>query len=436
MRAPDGYSLCHTGVLGLWPTGLNRSSIVRPQDFVWILLFAGLAIYGPDRQPLNIGILLVLCLSQILEPKIGFFSSHAGSATSFAIKLVLCYLLIGWSDGVSSPYYWLFLFPVISAATSFGFMGTLISILLVCATYTSFLLFLGPDQYIPIEERRVFFLQLSIFPVVGFLTHQLAESSRVEARRYQAVAEQLAEANRNLKEAEATARRSERLAALGQLSAGLAHELRNPLGTMKASAEMLVRSVDSSNDVAREMAQFISTEVDRTDSLITRFLDFARPLAVRLEVADLSQVLDRAVEEIERHQPPLGIAIYKNYSPDIRPFLLDPELMIRVFYNLLLNAAQASPPKGTVTLKTREVGGLVEVSVIDCGSGIDKKHLENIFNPFFTTKAKGVGLGLAIVSKVVDEHGGKIAVESEAGSGSVFRVYLPYAQAPAAREVA
>jgi two-component system sensor histidine kinase HydH len=205
---------------------------------------------------------------------------------------------------------------------------------------------------------------------------------------------------------------------------------------MKASAEMLVRSVDSSNDVAREMAQFISTEVDRTDSLITRFLDFARPLAVRLEAADLSQVLDRAVEEIERHQPPLGIAIYKNYSPDIRPFLIDPELMIRVFYNLLLNAAQASPPKGTVTLKTREVGGLVEVSVIDCGSGIDKKHLENIFNPFFTTKAKGVGLGLAIVSKVVDEHGGKIAVESEAGSGSVFRVYLPYAQAPAAREVA
>src|SRR5205823_12680675 len=155
-------------------------------------------------------------------------------------------------------------------------------------------------------ERRLFFLQLSMFPVVGFLRHQLAESSGVEARRYQAVAEQLAEANRNLKEAEAAARRSERLAALGQLSAGLAHELRNPLGTMKASAEMLVRSVDSSNDVAREMAHFISTEVDRTDSLITRFLDFARPLAVRLEVADLSQVLDRAVQEIERHQPRLG----------------------------------------------------------------------------------------------------------------------------------
>ena len=110
--------------------------------------------------------------------------------------------------------------------------------------------------------------------------------------------------------------------------------------------------------------------------------------------------------------------------------------MIRVFYNLLLNAAQASPPTGTVTLKTREVEDMVEISVIDCGSGIDKKHLENIFNPFFTTKAQGVGLGLAIVSKIVDEHGGKVAVESEARSGSVFRVYLPYLQTSAAREVA
>lgn len=428
--------MCHTGDLGPWPSRFIDPRIVRPQDFVWILLFAGIAIYGPERTPLKIGILVVLCIVQILEPKIDFFSSRTGSALSFAIKLALSYLLIGWTDGVSSPYYWLFLFPVISAATSFGLIGTLISILLACAAYASFLLFLGPDQYIPVEERQVFFLQLSIIPVVGFLTHQLAESSRVEARRYQSTAEQLAEANRNLKEAEAAARRSERLAALGQLSAGLAHELRNPLGTMKASAEMLVRSVDSSNDVAREMAQFISTEVDRTDSLITRFLDFARPLAVRLELADLSQVLDRAVEEIERHRPPLGIAVYKNYSPDIRPFMLDPELMVRVFYNLLLNAAQASPQKGTITLKTREVDGMVEVSVIDCGSGIDRKHLENIFNPFFTTKPSGVGLGLAIVSKIVDEHGGKIAVESEAGSGSVFRVYLPYAQSSAVREVA
>jgi signal transduction histidine kinase len=122
----------------------------------------------------------------------------------------------------------------------------------------------------------------------------------------------------------------------------------------------------------------------------------------------------------------LDVTIYKNYSPDIPPFPLDGQLMERVLYNLVLNAAQASPPNGSITVKTRESDGTVEITVIDRGSGIDPKHMENIFNPFYTTKSAGVGLGLAIVSKIVDEHGGKITVESKPGEGSVFRVYLPF----------
>jgi signal transduction histidine kinase len=133
------------------------------------------------------------------------------------------------------------------------------------------------------------------------------------------------------------------------------------------------------------------------------------------------------VAQLARHYPPFDVAVYKNYSPDVRHLPLDAELMERVFYNLLLNAAQATPPGGAVTVKTRVADGGAEVSVIDRGAGIAPKDLESIFNPFFTTKAEGVGLGLAIVSKIVDEHGGKIAVESEAGKGSVFRVYLPAA---------
>jgi signal transduction histidine kinase len=104
--------------------------------------------------------------------------------------------------------------------------------------------------------------------------------------------------------------------------------------------------------------------------------------------------------------------------------------MERVFYNLVLNAAQAAPPGGEITVKTRLVDSTVEVAVIDRGAGIAPADLENIFNPFFTTKPDGVGLGLAIVSKVIDEHGGKITVESELGKGSVFRVYLPLRAAP------
>ena len=119
------------------------------------------------------------------------------------------------------------------------------------------------------------------------------------------------------------------------------------------------------------------------------------------------------------------MTIYKNYAPEIGPVPMDADLMERVFYNLLLNAAQATQAGGAITIKTRQAGAMTEISVIDRGSGIEPKHLENIFNPFFTTKPEGVGLGLAIVSKIVDEHGGKMAVESEPNKGSVFRVFLP-----------
>jgi len=224
------------------------------------------------------------------------------------------------------------------------------------------------------------------------------------------------------------------LAALGQMTAGLAHELRNPMSTMKTSAEMLQRSVGKENAIAQEMAEYIAHEVDRTNSLITRFLDFARPRHLRLEKADLHAMLDRAITRFDREKSgsAASISVFKNYSPDVPPIRFDAELMEHVISNLLSNAAQASPARGVVTVKTRlteaEGDSVVEVSVIDRGSGIDPKNLESIFNPFFTTKAEGVGLGLAIVSKIVDEHEGQIVVESTPGEGSVFRVYLPVGQ--------
>ena len=408
---------------------VQPNRLVRPQDLVWICLFAALAIFGPDQTAFTTSALLALGILQVVESKIAFFGTSRGSVVSYLIKLAICYLLIGWTDGIASSYWILLFLPVISAATSLSLLGTGVATLLACSAYLSFLnpFFLNPQvYYISQEDQQQLILRITILPVVGYLTHQLAEANRVEARRYQAAAEKLAEANRNLQEAEAAVRRSERLAALGQMSAGLAHELRNPLGTMKTSAELLVRNVESSNEVVREMAGFIFSEVDRTNSLITRFLDFARPMALRLSKTDLGELIDRAITQVENRQPKFDVVIYKNYSPDVRPFLLDGELMERVIYNLLLNAAEASPPRGAITVKTRALEGMVEVAVIDCGSGIEPRHKENIFNPFFTTKSTGVGLGLAIVSKIVDEHGGKVTVESEPGSGSVFRVYLPF----------
>jgi two-component system, NtrC family, sensor histidine kinase HydH len=405
---------------------LKAARIVRVQDIVWILLFAVLAVFGPDRGAVTASVLIGLGIFQVVEPKIPFLRSTAGAVVSFAIKLVLWYVLMGWTDGVSSSYYWVILLPVISTANSQGLIGLVIATIVACGAYLSYLLFLPPDTYVPVEEWPVLVLRTASIPITAFLTFELLEANRVAARTAQVAVDQLAEANRHLQEAEAAVRRSERLAALGQMSAGLAHELRNPLGTIKTSAEMLTKSIDGDPAVALEMAGFISSEVDRTNSLVTRFLDFARPLAIRPEKVDLTQVIDQAVTDIENHRPPFDVVIYKNYSPEIPPFYLDSQLMERVLYNLLLNAAQASPPRGSITVKTRQIGDTVEVAVIDRGPGIEPKNLESIFNPFFTTKQSGVGLGLAIVSKIVDEHGGKIAVESKPGEGSIFRVYLPF----------
>ena len=309
---------------------------------------------------------------------------------------------------------------MVTAAAVLGVVGTLIFTLIAGGAYLSFLLFYYD---VIIADWNLLALRLVFLAMVGIQASVLGADLRAQSRKYRRAAEQLAEAHAQIQVAEEAVRRSERLAALGQLSAGLAHELRNPLGTIKASAEMLGRTVSAENEVAREVAGFITSEVDRTNSLVTRFLQFARPLEVRLEKADLARALDRAIAMVEREAP--GIAIYKNYALEIPPFPFDAELMERVFYNLALNAVQATAPGGTVTVKTRAAGRMAEVAVIDRGAGIDPKQVSSVFNPFFTTKPQGVGLGLAIVSQIVDGHGGKITVESEPGKGSIFRVLLP-----------
>jgi signal transduction histidine kinase len=400
--------------------------MVRPQDIVWLVLFAALAVFGPETTPVAITLLILLALFQVVESKVPFLTTEIGNIVSILVKLALAYLLIGYTGGVASSYFFVLLVPVVSAATSLGAAGSFAFTVLAMVVYLSFLLFIDwQHQTIPADQVKELLLRLALLPVIGLLTYQLAGASRERARKYQTVAEQLAAANRSLQDAEAAVRRADRLAALGQLTAGLAHELRNPMSTMRSSAEILTRSLPADNETARELAGYILSEVDRTNSLISRFLEFARPMTLRLEATDLASIIDRAVAQVAREQTNGNVPVYTNYSPDIRPVPIDGELMERVVYNLVINAVQASPPGAAVTVKTRPSNGNVEIAVIDRGNGIDPKQIENVFNPFFTTKPNGVGLGLAIVSKIVDEHGGKMIVESQPGEGSIFHVFLP-----------
>lgn len=417
MRRYDGRSV---------PPAWRR--YVRLQDFVWLLLFAAIAVFSPVLSPILLTLLIAIGLVQVLESRIG-------PKAAITLNLVLCYALMyfswPWPEEINTSYWYILFLPVVSASSNFGPLGSATIAVLAAGEYSSLLVYVWAynrqfEEGVIIEPDQKFQLALRVLSMflVSYATYQLAKAKREEATKYQRAAEQLAEANENLKEAQAEVRRAERLAALGQLTAGLAHELRNPMGTMKTSAELLARNVEKENAIAREMAGYISDEVDRTNSLITRFLDFARPQHLKMESGDLTAMLDRTIAHLEREKPS-NVSIYKNYSPDIPPIVFDAELIERVISNLIMNAAQASPPGGVVTVKTRVVGDMVEVAVIDRGSGIDAKNLESIFNPFFTTKPDGVGLGLAICSKIVDEHGGQITVASTPGEGSVFRVFLP-----------
>jgi two-component system, NtrC family, sensor histidine kinase HydH len=393
---------------------------------VWLLVFAAIAIAGPVQDTPSLTMLAGLGIFQFMEQRIQVFQTPRGMAAAVGIKLLLCYLLIGYTGALNSSYFLILLLPVVGAATTMGAWATVAVTGLAMLSFLSFLFFLDfADLSRFIFDWKELFLRVVFLPVVGLSTFQLAQANRLEARKSQETAKELVRANEELVKAEAAVRRSERLAALGQLTAGLAHELRNPLGTIRASAEMLKKVTKDEAGIGREMTEYITSEVDRANSLVTRFLEFARPLPLKPALSDVHEVVDRAVQQYDRSADRPEVSVYKNYDPTVPRVSLDGEWMERVFYNLLRNAAEASPAGGSITVKTRPVEGFVEIAVIDRGSGITAEDRESIFNPFFTTKPNGVGLGLAIVSKIIDEHGGRIIVESEPGHGSVFRVLLP-----------
>jgi len=248
--------------------------------------------------------------------------------------------------------------------------------------------------------------------------------------QYQLLSETLEETNRQLRRAEADARRSERLAALGQLSAGLAHEIRNPLGVIKGSAEILNKKLQSSQPVESELAGYISSEVNRLNSLVARFLDFARPSHLELQPARISELMDRALESVRHQFPDAKVQIERSYAPELPEILVDGQMCEQVFVNLITNAYQAMDSSGgllRVAIFAESANGRngVGVTVEDSGTGVPAELREQIFNPFFTSKKEGVGLGLSIVAKIVDDHRGSIRLETDSARGARFHVFLP-----------
>jgi two-component system sensor histidine kinase PilS (NtrC family) len=236
-----------------------------------------------------------------------------------------------------------------------------------------------------------------------------------------------------IRDLEEEMRRKEWLASLGEMSAGMAHEIRNPLGALAGAMQMLRKDLQA-DDTNQRLMDIAVREATRLDAIITEFLQYARPPALNLAEYDLNKVLAETLDLVQHEaQSRMNITIAAAPCAGFLPAQVDQDQMKQVFWNLAVNAFDAMPKGGQLTIVTGcrkiDVAGrkaeVVEVSFQDTGEGIPKKNLDKIFLPFFTTKKRGSGLGLAAVHRIVDLHGGWIKVESREGQGTRFGVCLP-----------
>jgi signal transduction histidine kinase len=236
----------------------------------------------------------------------------------------------------------------------------------------------------------------------------------------------------DLKKSKSYIRRADRLASLGTLTAGLAHEIRNPLVAIKTFTQLLPERLED-EEFRNHFLNIASGEVDRISALVTELLEFARPSEPKFELEDINTVLDGMILLVSTETKSKRIDIIKDYAFDLRPVTIDREQMKQVFLNLLLNAIEATRENGKIYVKTRsfvkpENEPYIQIEFTDNGCGIPQEYLEDIFIPFFTTKEKGSGLGLSISNQIVHDHKGYIDVESKVNQGTSFFVNLPLSQ--------
>jgi len=406
-------------------------------DALWLIFLLGLALLPPIEEYHKHFILLAIGIVQLGEGWLVERLSKRGPVYVVLLKTALATFLIGHTSpehfvepSINSPYYPIYYLPLVTAAEYFGPWGTLLWTTLASCAYCSYLYPALQEYEITAGDYELLAIRILFFYLLAMIVNRYVVESRRQTQLYQELAETLAETNRRLEQAQAEARRSERLAALGALSAGLAHEIRNPLGVIKGSAEMLSQKLGDSNPLATELSGYISTETNRLSALVTRFLDFARPLHADLAPQEITPILDRALSDVASVWKGEPVRVERSYGANLPPVAVDEGLCEQAFVNIVQNAYDAMSGKGGGTLRVvvevaqaRGQDGL-EVRIEDTGPGIPAELREQIFNPFVTTKKTGVGLGLSIVSKIMDGHNGFVRVE-DAGPGARFVMFFP-----------
>ncbi|MCL4426404.1 MAG: ATP-binding protein [Firmicutes bacterium] len=380
----------------------------------------------------------------------GFLRDGAGSTSDLLIiaLLILFLAVVSFLHYTTGPQFHeyhsfhraLYHLPVIFAAFRFGIKGGVITALAASLLYAPYLFWLR-------EQASPLVLDVLLLNFVGWATGFLVEGERRQRRAYQGLFLQHRDALQDLAlrsqtlekmhqelqtrvaekgRLEEQVRQADRLAALGRMAAGLAHEIRNPAGIIKTTAQLLQKEFP--NPELEEYIRVIVAEADRLNRILSDFLDFARPKKPERTLLDINELLEESVAIMERYLSERKVEVVKEYSPGPLLVLADGNQLKQVFFNLMMNAAEAMPGGGRIFVRTSSDGDRVRLDLRDTGQGIVPADRERIFEPFFTTKEGGTGLGLAVAHRIIDLHAGIITVQSEPGLGSTFTIRLPAKQ--------
>jgi len=366
-----------------------------------------------------------------LSPKLGATMPAAAAALRerWLWRAVLLVVVVGVLHFLTplTATHWIYILqrlyyiPIALAGLSMGWRGGLFVALLAGVAFMA-----GTPSVWTVSKVDVLdhCLEVCVFCLVGGVAGVLTDRRRKQDQALLKTTEELRRAHQELRENFEGMKRAERLYALGQLSAGLAHEIRNPLASIEGAAAVVQRERQSEQR-KREFLEIIQKECRRLNQLLTDFLRFARPSPPDLREVEIGELLDSVIL-LARHA---GGASRWDLKKDIQPGLsrieCDPEQLKQVLLNLVMNAIQATPWGGTVMLAARQDRHEVQIEVCDQGAGIREDILDRVFDPFFTTKESGTGLGLSLAYQIVNQHRGTLAVAHNSPAGVTMRVSLP-----------
>src|SRR6059058_2992878 len=263
----------------------------------------------------------------------------------------------------------------------------------------------------------------SSFALLGFLAGYVVEGRRRDRRQAEVIrAQSVAIAATRARLAQ-----TEKLAALGQLAAAVAHEVRSPLAVIRSAAQGLAESLPRDDEEARRAYSFITAEIDRLGNVVNSLLAFTRPLRVEARPVSVHQLFDRALLLAREELDGKALRVRRDEPTALPEVRADGDLICQVLLGLLANAAEAAPSGGEVALAAAAADGTVEIAVADSGPGVPPELRARIFEPFFTTRPHGTGLGLAVARHIVEAHGGRIEVGERTGGGARFTLRLPAA---------